>query len=140
MHKKSRVRGDFHARFCDRFGVKFPLPTRPKAKIMKSLLCKWIGVIHKQTIIYWHKPEYNSFYKWVLACNSRTAWVYIFLTKYPIFGLSLLYFIIYPLGSSESPSSNNISRTYLFSSTTYSNVNTDSLFDRDTQSIISYLY
>jgi hypothetical protein len=28
LYNKSRVRGDFQARFCERLGVKFPLPTR----------------------------------------------------------------------------------------------------------------
>ena len=26
---KSRMMGDYHVRFCERLGVKFPLPTRP---------------------------------------------------------------------------------------------------------------
>jgi len=28
LYDKSRVRGDFHARFCERNGVKLPVPTR----------------------------------------------------------------------------------------------------------------
>ena len=28
LYNKSRVRGDFQARFCERLGVKFPLSTR----------------------------------------------------------------------------------------------------------------
>ncbi len=28
LYNKSRVRGDFQARFCERLGAKFPLPTR----------------------------------------------------------------------------------------------------------------
>jgi hypothetical protein len=28
---KSRMMGDYHVRFCERLGVKFPLPTRPCA-------------------------------------------------------------------------------------------------------------
>ena len=27
---KSRMMGDYHVRFCERLGVKFPLPTRPR--------------------------------------------------------------------------------------------------------------
>ena len=30
MHKKSRMSREVHVRFCERFGVKFPLPTRPE--------------------------------------------------------------------------------------------------------------
>jgi hypothetical protein len=27
MYNKSRMMGDYHVRFCERLGVKFPLPT-----------------------------------------------------------------------------------------------------------------
>ena len=30
LYNKSRVMGDYQARFCERLGVKFPLPTRPR--------------------------------------------------------------------------------------------------------------
>ena len=35
--KKSRMKGDFHVRFCERLGVKFPLPTRrvPRNKVKR---------------------------------------------------------------------------------------------------------
>lgn len=32
LYNKSRVRGDFQARFCERFRVKLPLPTRSKTR------------------------------------------------------------------------------------------------------------
>ena len=34
---KSRMTGDCHVRFCERLGVKFPLPTRRKTPEGKSL-------------------------------------------------------------------------------------------------------
>ena len=44
MHKelsvKSRVRGDFHARFCERVRVKLPRSTRPMI-----LLCILVGFV-----------------------------------------------------------------------------------------------
>ena len=40
MHKelsvKSRVRGDFHARFCERVRVKLPRSTRPMTRMTRS--------------------------------------------------------------------------------------------------------
>jgi len=34
LNHKSRMKREFHVRFCERWGGKFPLPTRP-------LLMKW---------------------------------------------------------------------------------------------------
>jgi hypothetical protein len=34
LYNKRRVRGDFQARFCERLGVKFPLPTR-----LRDVIC-----------------------------------------------------------------------------------------------------
>ena len=47
---KSRVRGDFHARFCERVRVKLPRSTRP---------CTAFAVYHSQTapLIDWYKAE-----------------------------------------------------------------------------------
>jgi len=30
LYNKSRMMGDYQVRFCERLGVKFPLPTRPR--------------------------------------------------------------------------------------------------------------
>ena len=42
MHKalsvKSRVRGDFHARFCERVRVKLPRSTRPLTLLTEEVL------------------------------------------------------------------------------------------------------
>jgi len=37
LYNKSRVRGDFQARFCERFRVKFPLPTRRRDVVHNSI-------------------------------------------------------------------------------------------------------
>jgi hypothetical protein len=41
---KSRMMGDYHVRFCERFGVKFPLPTRSVEKIKKQSKQNFDGV------------------------------------------------------------------------------------------------
>jgi len=33
-YNKSRMMGDYHVRFCERLGVKFPLSTRPQNRCM----------------------------------------------------------------------------------------------------------
>jgi len=33
LNKKSRMMGDYHVRFCERLGVKFPLSTRHKTVV-----------------------------------------------------------------------------------------------------------
>ena len=47
MHKelsvKSRVRGDFHARFCERVRVKLPRSTRPGVRAGRSDTCQCRG-------------------------------------------------------------------------------------------------
>jgi hypothetical protein len=51
LYNKSRVRGDFQARFCERLGVKFPLPTRLATVMRKNKMRK---CLNKQFIIEKH--------------------------------------------------------------------------------------
>ena len=61
---KSRVRGDFHARFCERVRVKLPRFTRPCiATDLFAVLYKYIFPILMSDFIYTlqqHSPDYST--------------------------------------------------------------------------------
>ena len=69
MHKvlsvKSRVRGDFHARFCERVRVKLPRSTRPM-----NLPARFMGIVQslRYVLITWLTVD-NRFYLFVAPCR-----------------------------------------------------------------------
>ena len=67
MHKelsvKSRVRGDFHARFCERVRVKLPRSTRPddsrnyiQSSEPPNMVCRWPSLVCRYLILYFQHP------------------------------------------------------------------------------------
>jgi len=50
---KSRMMGDYHVRFCERLGVKFPLPTRPLDRVNQLERDYWMATRIKRKIVTW---------------------------------------------------------------------------------------
>ena len=75
MHKalnvKSRVRGDFHARFCERVMVKLPRSTRPLShfnNLSSPRNCRW------ELSLFWWQVRWKLFIPRISPPRSRHLW------------------------------------------------------------------